>query len=119
MSESQIFGGFLCGVGGCSSLRPGKERGPTALKWWQAVGERAGKAGSRVSRSPGCAAWWGALCCFTFALVRDGTREFNQSCHLEVSVCILADVDGNREWGRWLRQVGPGFWKIIVAGEVQ
>lgn len=36
-------------------------------------------------------------------------QEFNQSCHLEVSVCVLADVDGNKEWGGWWGKWALGF----------
>lgn len=130
MSESQTLGAFSIEVGGCPSLRSVKERGPTVLKWGQGVGERVtvlkwGQgAGERVGK--------GWLQCLTVARLvlhcgelsavlpllwsETATQEFNQSCHLRVSVCILADVDGNKGWGGWLRQEGPGFWKRIVAG---
>lgn len=117
MSESQTLGAFSVEVGGCPNLRSVKERGPTVLKWGRGVGERVGKGWLQCLTVPRLVLRCGELSAVSPLLWSEtATQEFYQSCHLEVSVCILADVDGNKGWGGWLRQAGPGFWKRIVAG---
>lgn len=101
-------------------MRPVEERGPTVLKRGQGVGERVGKGWLQCFTSSRLVLHRGELSAVSPLLWSEtATQEFNQSCPLEVSVCILADVDGNKEWGGWLRQVGRGFWKRTVAAEVR